>query len=220
LRDEGNGSVANPSVPEPEPEPDSEPPQVTLGVESEETVLSGTVLVEIAATDNVLVVSTEFHCNGELLLRSSDNPLQIAWDTTAHPDGLYLIQGAAVDSSGNAGYSPELLYEIVNTPPPPPPASQPPPEEDTTPPVVQILSPADGSDARGNVRIEIVAKDDVALGQIQLWINGNLEGTSSSSPAVFNWNINKGLKGENVITAAAFDHVNNWAYHMIRVYRK
>jgi hypothetical protein len=197
-----------------------EPPQVTLNIDPDESVLSGTVMLEIAATDHESIVSTEFHCNGEVLLSSSDNPLRIAWDTTEFPDGPYLLQGAATDKSGNILFSDEYLCEVVNTPSSTPAAPDDRPRVDRTQPVVQILTPADRSQGSGNIVIKIEAHDDVALSQVELWINGVLMGTSDSSPAEFRWNFADGVRGENVITAIAFDSAGNWSYHMIRVHRR
>jgi hypothetical protein len=64
--------------------------------------VSGAVIVEATATDNVSVASVQFRINGvDLGVPDDTAPYAVAWDTTAVADGPYTITAEARDAVGN-----------------------------------------------------------------------------------------------------------------------
>src|SRR5207248_195821 len=59
---------------------------------------------------------------------------------------------------------------------------------DTVAPTITISSPAPGSAlAAGLVSISIAANDNVGVSRVELWVQGQLVGTTNAAPYEFNW---------------------------------
>lgn len=95
---------------------DLEPPQVALVTPAAEATVSGAaVLLSATITDNVAVAALQFFANGvavEELLTSA--PWQVNWDTTAEPNGVYVITARGTDDSGNQSYAPARRVTVNN----------------------------------------------------------------------------------------------------------
>ena len=139
--------------------------------------------------------------------------------------GWGLIDAAGAFSAIGAGGAPIATEPPTGEPAPEPqpepepepapeptPVSDPEPEPtapvDTTPPVVSISSPADGSTVSGLVTIRADASDDVGVVRVEFYVNGSLQGTSTSAEYSTNWNTRK-LSGEYTLTAIAYDAAGN-----------
>jgi hypothetical protein len=83
------------------------------------------------------------------------------------------------------------------------------PTPDTTPPSVGISSPANGSTVAGLVPVQGTATDNVGVVKIQLFVDGTLSGTTSSSPFSFNWNSSLAANGSHTLTVKASDAAGN-----------
>ncbi len=81
---------------------------------------------------------------------------------------------------------------------------------DTIAPVASITSPADGSLLKTPTqRIDVTGTDNVAVIRLELYIDGKLFGTSTTSTASFNWNTRKVSAGHHQIQAYAYDAAGN-----------
>lgn len=60
---------------------------VSLSAEASDDTVSGTVTLQASAQDGTGVVRVEFLQSGNLLGVATQEPFQIAWDTTGTPDG-------------------------------------------------------------------------------------------------------------------------------------
>lgn len=83
---------------------------------------------------------------------------------------------------------------------------------DTTVPQVTLTSPVSGATVGGVVRLEATASDvGSGVARVEFYVDGKLEGTSTSLPYRVNWNTNgkKVAKGSHMIYAVVFDRAGN-----------
>jgi len=80
---------------------DSQPPTVQLTAPAEGGTVSGNVQVAASASDNTGVTKVEFFVNSTLVKTSTAAPHNYQWDTTASPNGTYLVAAKAYDAAGN-----------------------------------------------------------------------------------------------------------------------
>lgn len=80
---------------------------------------------------------------------------------------------------------------------------------DTTPPTVSITSPTIGQTVSGTVPITATASDNVGVAKVEVYINGLLRGTDTSSPYSFSWVTTSYSNGSNTLSAVAYDAAGN-----------
>jgi Bacterial Ig domain len=105
------------------PGPDTSPPAASITAPAAGSVVSGSVNVSAAATDNVGVAGVQFLLDGANLgAEDTSAPYSTTWDTTTASNGMHTLQARARDTSGNLGTSSSSVTVTVNnsTPPPPP----------------------------------------------------------------------------------------------------
>jgi thermitase len=83
------------------------------------------------------------------------------------------------------------------------------PATDTTAPVVSITSPANNTTVSGVISVSISASDNVDVSKVELYINGNLYASDSSSPYTFTWDTTKYANGTYTLMAVAYDSAGN-----------
>lgn len=82
---------------------------------------------------------------------------------------------------------------------------------DTTPPTVNVTAPATGATVSGNVNIQITANDNVAVTEVELFINGQAKANFTSPPYTFAWDTGAEANGQYNIRAVASDAAGNSA---------
>ena len=83
---------------------------------------------------------------------------------------------------------------------------------DATPPAVAVISPIDGATVTGTVRVNVTASDsESGVAKVQLYVDGKLKKTTTSTPYRFNWNSSNFAKGQHTLTAVATDRADNRA---------
>jgi len=80
---------------------------------------------------------------------------------------------------------------------------------DSTPPTVAITSPASGTRVSGLVPINVNATDNTSVARVELYVNGALYGSDSSTPFAFSWDTTPLADGAVGILARAFDSAGN-----------
>ncbi|GMQ87344.1 MAG: hypothetical protein BMS9Abin08_0545 [Gammaproteobacteria bacterium] len=97
---------------------DSLPPTVAITAPANGAMVSGTVVVDINATDNVGVMSVELYANGELVGADSTRPYAFSWDSaSANAGDQVTLTAIATDAAGNTG-STVVTVTIEDTRPP------------------------------------------------------------------------------------------------------
>ncbi len=86
---------------------------------------------------------------------------QFSWDSNAFADGGVTLTAVADAAAGNEGTSASVSVSVDNIID----------VVDTVPPAVTISNPTDGSSVTRTVNILVYAQDDVAVGQIELFID-------------------------------------------------
>jgi len=210
------------------PEEDLTAPETVIVAPTDNAEVSGTVTVEVTATDAGGIQQVELYLDGSLFATGTTYPYRFTWETTTEADGTYELSAGAVDQAGNLGWSAPILVTVNNVEEPPvedPPVEEPPVEEppapvDTTPPSVSITNPADGATVNKNIKITVTAVDDTAVGSIELYLDGQLVKTIIDSGTIsWPWNTRKAASGSHLIEAVAGDAAGNTAIQTITVYK-
>jgi Subtilase family/Bacterial Ig domain/Fervidolysin N-terminal prodomain len=119
-----------------------------------------------------------------------------------------LLETTALDL-GVGGYDPAFgsgrvdAYEAVvaaasYTPPP-----------DTTLPIASVTSPAAGSTVSGTAVVGVSALDDVGVVQVDLYVDGVLFASDTSTPYSFAWDTSAESNGSHTLQAVASDAADN-----------
>jgi len=104
-----------------------------------------------------------------------------------------------VVSSAGSGSPNRLLYTLFGG------GSTP----DTTPPTTSITSPANGATVGGTVTVQASASDNVGVTRVELYVDGSLSGTATSSPYAFSWNTTTVANGSHTLQTRAYDAAGN-----------
>jgi hypothetical protein len=107
------------------------------------------------------------------------------------------LSAVAHDAAGNISTA-TTISVVVNNPVP-----------DTTAPSVQITSPASGSTLAKNLKVTVVATDNVAVTRVDLFIDGKLYQSATASNTSFTWNTAKVTNGTHTLQAFAYDAAGN-----------
>ena len=81
--------------------------------------------------------------------------------------------------------------------------------KDVTAPTTQITTPANGANVSGTINVTATATDNVGVTSIQIYIDGVLKASGSSSPFTYSWNTNTATKGTHTIYSKAADAAGN-----------
>lgn len=132
-------------------EPTHAPPSVSIVSPAEGSTVSGTVNVEISATDEEDAAGTlavEWNVDGggwtSAPYNSGTGYYEASWDTNGVADGSHTVNARATDSASNVSTdSNSVLVDNVDDPP-----------------TANIVNPADGSTVSGVVTIHVDSSDD------------------------------------------------------------
>ncbi|MBC8488620.1 MAG: Ig-like domain-containing protein [Bacteroidetes bacterium] len=96
---------------------------------------------------------------------------------------------------------------------------------DVYPPEIEIIKPVDGATIKEGetISIEIDASDNKTITEVEISVDGNIIGNTSSSPYSVEWTVPSSLASEKysiekrTILAKAFDDAGNWGQDEISV---
>jgi hypothetical protein len=177
--------------------PDTTPPSVRVTSPASSSTVSGIVQVQAVATDNVGVTQTKCLINGALLWTSTNASPTFSWDTTKSTNGTYTVQVQAFDAAGNSTTASATGIKVANAVP------------DTTPPQVTITAPTSGATIVKNFNVKVSSSDNVGVVLVQLYYDGKLAASSTSSSPSFSMLASKITKGTHTLVAKAYDAANN-----------
>jgi hypothetical protein len=186
---------------------DTTSPTVSILSPAAGSTVSGTVSVQVGASDNVGVTSVSLAVDGVVLGTLSSAPYAFSW--TSPGDGAtHALVATAKDAAGNSR-SASIQVQASS-----PVAS---PVPDTTPPTVQITSPANGATVSGMVSITVSALDNDRVASVRILVDGMDRGGLTTAPYVFTWDSATVAAGTHSLTAQAFDNAGNMSSHGIVV---
>jgi len=177
---------------------DAEPPAVSISSPTAGATVAGTISVSANASDNVGVAGVQFRLDGAPLgAEGTASPYQVAWDTTAAPEGSHTLTAVARDAAGNTATSAPVSVTVRN---------------DKTPPTVTITSPTNGSLVSGTISVSADASDNVGVAGVQFKLDGApLGAEDTSAPYSVPWDTTTATNGSHTLTAVARDAAGNTA---------
>ncbi len=81
--------------------------------------------------------------------------------------------------------------------------------KDVTPPTTQIIAPTDGATVSGTITVTATASDNVGVTSLQIYIDGTLQSSGTSSPLNFSWDTSSVSNGPHTIYSKASDAAGN-----------
>jgi len=177
------------------PSPDLTPPVIGFVSPGNGATVIGNAAISVSATDNTAVSLVTLTIDGVTAATDTSSPYSFAWNTNAVANGSHVLSATAVDAAGNSN-SVSISVVVNNVP-------------DTTPPTVTISSPSDGNRVTSNVSVKVNASDNVAVTKVELYVDGMLQGASTSAPFTTKWNTTKAAKGSHTLLCKAYDSAGN-----------
>ncbi|WP_340120989.1 Ig-like domain-containing protein [Methylobacter svalbardensis] len=179
------------------PTTDTTPPIISGFAPADGATVSGTVSLNVSATDDVGLQKVEFLINGTVITTDTTSPYAASWDSTSVANGTVAYSVSAVDYSGNVADS-TVNQLVVNN--------------DLAPPTVafnQPPTPTEGAAVSGQVTLAATATDNVGVTRVDFLVNGSVVGSSTVAPYSINWNSLLNPDGPATIAATAFDAAGN-----------
>jgi subtilisin family serine protease len=137
------------------------------------------------------------HVAGALALYLQTNPTA---SPAAATQALLASTTANKVTSPGTGSPNRLLYSVFGAAPPP---------GDTTPPTTSITSPANGATVSGTVTVSANAGDNIGVSRVELFVDGSLAGSDTSSPYAIAWNTTTAANGGHSLQTWAYDAAGN-----------
>ena len=175
---------------------DTAPPAVSFAAPTAGASVSGSVSVQVAASDNIGVSSVSLSVDGLATGTDTVSPYTFQWDTTLVSNGAHTLSSTAIDAAGNTS-SASITVTVSNL------------VVDSSPPSVVITSPANGSKASMNTSVYVNAWDNVGVAKVELYVDGSLASTSASAPFTTKWNSRKASTGTHNLQCKAYDAAGN-----------
>lgn len=94
---------------------DSQAPTASITSPANNSSASGTVSVNMSASDNVRVTKLELYANGVLKYTAAAASGTFSWDTTKQTNGQVTLVAKAYDAAGNVGQSANVFVTVNNT---------------------------------------------------------------------------------------------------------
>ncbi|MCA9343087.1 hypothetical protein KC950_03705 [Candidatus Saccharibacteria bacterium] len=180
-----------------EVETDTESPNISISSPTNNSSISGTVIVQANASDNVGVTKVEFYINDTLLNTDLQSPYSYNLNTEQYTNGSYRLSARAFDAAGNNRRSDEITININNVLP------------DTTPPQLSITSPVNGGGpVSGTINVSSVATDESGIDRLEIFVDNNKVATLTNS-FTYQLDTTQYSKGSHTIKVVAFDKSAN-----------
>ena len=179
----------------PPPQPDTTPPSATITSPAAGGTVSGTISVQVTASDDVGVASVSLKMDGTSLGTDTSSPYTFSWNTSTAPNGDHTLSATVSDAAGNTASS-SISVTVINV-------------SDTTLPTISITSPTNGALVSGNVSVYVSAVDNVGVVKVELYVDGVLKATSTSTPFTTKWNMRRAAAGAHTLQCKAHDAAGN-----------
>lgn len=189
--------------------PDTAPPMVRITSPSKGAAVVDTTIIDAQAIDDRGVARIELYLDNRLLSSSAGRFARVSLDTTGFADGPHTVSVRAYDAAGNRGES-SVEVNVQNTTP----------FTDTTPPVVTIASPPDWTTITTDFTVDIRTSDNVGVTRVDLYLDGQLCGTSTTRNPSFTVMASELASGTHTFQANAVDAANNQGCSNVVTVRK
>ncbi|AUB83781.1 S8 family serine peptidase [Candidatus Thiodictyon syntrophicum] len=176
---------------------DTQAPSVAIGSPAASAQVSGTLSVQITASDNVGVTSVKLYAGATLIGTATTAPYAISLNTTAYGNGALQLTARAYDAAGNEALSSAVAVTVYNAP------------TDTIAPTAAITAPTANKTVSGTVTVKSIAADNVAVATMTLYIDNVKLCTGTSTALNCAWNAAAATRGTHVIKLTATDTSGN-----------
>ncbi len=165
--------------------------------------ISGSITVNVTATDNVGVTEVRLHVNNSLIAKDVNTPYAFSLDTTNYTNGTHTLSATAFDAAGNQS-STNATIQIDNL------------EVDTTPPTVEIINDLSHT-VTGTIILEARATDNVGVTKVEFLRNGWVMAVSARAPYQYVIDTTTLSNGTYNVTARAYDAAGNKHNHTVSI---
>lgn len=175
-------------------------PLVSITSPASGSTVSGSVNIQMSASDNIGVVQVVLNVDGVNLASFASGPYSYSLSTSSLSAGSHTIKATALDAAGNSASSSITLkiQSMVSS-------------VDSTPPVVSITSPADGAsfEAGAAINVAVNATDNTGIGYVRFLVDGVSKAIGYVTP--YSYSIAGGTlsAGTHTLTVNAYDGYNN-----------
>ena len=161
--------------------------------------VSGTVSIEISASDKIAVSQIDLSIDGIPRVILTETPYTYNWDTLLETeDEDHVISIIVSDASENIAYVAPISVFVNNV------------INDITPPVASISNPLSGQIVSGSVTFTVLAQDDFGINNVEFFIDGETVGSASSTPYQFAWDTTTlSNDSQHTLSATVIDNANN-----------
>lgn len=173
--------------------PADAPPVVDIVSPADGATLSGSVSIQVSASDDKGVDGVEYKIDTGSYQPMTYNPITLyweaTWDSTAVVDGSHTIIARATDTIGQTSTD-SITVNVDNV---------------DNPPTVEIISPTDGATVSGAITVKASTSDDKGVSKVDFYIDDVLLATDDTSPYECSWDTTTAGDGSHSIKATATD---------------
>jgi hypothetical protein len=176
---------------------DKVPPAITVLSPASGATVSGSVEVQVTASDNEAVVEVRLLVDGQLTSSDSHGPITSAalpWNTRAHGNGSHTLTVTATDLSGNTTTSAAVQVTVDN---------------DVVAPAVSLTAPVSGATLTGTVTLAADVSDGVGVTRVEYYAGTTWLAASTVAPFQVSFDSSPLVNGSHTLTARAFDAAGN-----------
>ena len=179
---------------------DNRDPSTSLSAPVNGATVSGTVPVWASASDNVGVTKVEILVDGTVAGTDSTAPYTWGWLSGTVADGSHTLQTRAYDAAGNVGLSAVVTVTVANGGGG---------SGDGQAPSTSLGAPVSGATVSGTVPVWASASDNVGVTNVEILIDGKVEGTDSTAPYTWGWLSGTVGDGSHTLQTRAYDAAGN-----------
>jgi thermitase len=188
---------------------DTTAPLVSITSPGAGSTVSGSVAVNVSATDNVAVTKVELYAQNILVATDTTAPYAFSWSSATVANGSAGLVAKAHDGAGNVAASSPITVSVVNSGPS---------TVDLIKPVVTLTNPINGTLISGIVSIAMTASDNVGVSSIKIYAGGSLKASATRANNLsYNWDTTTLAPGNYSITAEARDAAGNRTAVIVQV---
>jgi hypothetical protein len=199
---EGDTSEVDTALP-----PDTASPTVQITAPLDGESVSGSVAVEVTASDDRGMARVELAVNGALETTLTSAPWTWTWDVSGLQGGPYTLQATAFDEAGNEAFD-EVTVQVLGA------CGA---NGDCPPSSVSFITPVDGAEVCGVVTLEAAATDDTGVVKVVFSADGVSFGVAESAPFQRDWDTTGVVNGIHVLRAEAFDETDQSSFAEVSV---
>ena len=150
--------------------------------------VSGNVVVNVTASDNIGVAKVDLDVDGTIILTDTTAPYSFPWNTNSTPDGNHTVRARATDWSDLTAWTTSAPTNV-----------------DNNGPALAFINPTNGASVTGTVKVNLSASDQAGVAKVEISVNGALKKTLTRSPWTWNWNSGPYRGLSVVLSAKAYD---------------